>query len=125
VTALVGLYTVEDLWKKLGDLSMPKMRYLAHFLARVLGLILIPIALYVGTFWLHFAILNRSGPVGVDKKRSFINIQYITILSFQGDAQMSSLFQAQLQGNKLFESPVGMSNGCSLCKLLKHQSTPF
>jgi dolichyl-phosphate-mannose--protein O-mannosyl transferase len=25
-TALVGLYTVEDLWNKFGDLRMPKVR---------------------------------------------------------------------------------------------------
>ena len=26
VTALVGLYTIEDLWNKFGDLKMPKVR---------------------------------------------------------------------------------------------------
>ena len=28
VTALVGLYTIEDLWNKFGDLSMPIVSYL-------------------------------------------------------------------------------------------------
>ena len=65
------------------------MRYLNHFLARVLGLILIPISVYIFSFWLHFTILNRSGP---------------------GDAQMSSLFQAQLVGNNFHTSPIGKNS---------------
>ena len=27
-TALVGLYTIEDLWNKFGDLKMPKVLYI-------------------------------------------------------------------------------------------------
>jgi dolichyl-phosphate-mannose-protein mannosyltransferase len=30
VTALVGLYTIEDLWRKFGDLKMPKVREITH-----------------------------------------------------------------------------------------------
>lgn len=63
VTALVGLYTIEDLWFKLGDWSMPKMNFLWHFVARVIGLILIPAAVYVASFYLHFLVLSHSGPV--------------------------------------------------------------
>jgi dolichyl-phosphate-mannose-protein mannosyltransferase len=56
-----------------------------HFAARVVGLILIPIAVYLFSFYLHFAILNHSGP---------------------GDAQMSSLFQSQLVGNEFHKNPL-------------------
>src|SRR6202012_5965988 len=41
-------------------------------------------------FYIHFLILNRSGP---------------------GDAQMSSLFQANLQGSELVESPLEIAIG--------------
>ncbi|KAH0537031.1 hypothetical protein FGG08_006129 [Glutinoglossum americanum] len=71
LTALVGLYTIEDLWNKFGDLTMPK-------------------AIYMFSFWLHFLVLSNSGP---------------------GDAQMSSLFQANLQGSELNQSPLEIAYG--------------
>lgn len=82
----MGLYTIEDLWDKLGDLQMPKVQYAKHFAARVACLIVLPITIYILSFVAHFAILSRSGP---------------------GDAQMSSLFQANLEGNTLAQNPVG------------------
>uniref|UniRef100_A0ACB8G6L5 Uncharacterized protein n=1 Tax=Sphaerodactylus townsendi TaxID=933632 RepID=A0ACB8G6L5_9SAUR len=51
-----------------------------HFLARVLCLILLPLALYTAQFAVHFAVLNRSGP---------------------GDGFFSSGFQSRLIGNNL------------------------
>lgn len=90
VTALVGLYTVEDLWNKFGDYKMPKATYAVHWIARIFGLILIPAAVYLASFYAHFTILNRSGP---------------------GDAQMSSLFQANLQGTDLTDSPLEVAIG--------------
>lgn len=89
-TALVGLYTAEDLWNKFGDYRMPKSTYAMHWIARILGLILIPAAVYLASFYAHFIILNRSGP---------------------GDAQMSSLFQANLKGADLVDSPLEVAIG--------------
>ncbi|KAK7980645.1 hypothetical protein PG989_013102 [Apiospora arundinis] len=80
VTALVGLYTIEDLWNKFGNTKMPIKTLTAHVGARVIGLIVIPFLVYLFSFALHFAILTRSGP---------------------GDAQMSSLFQANLEGSEI------------------------
>jgi dolichyl-phosphate-mannose-protein mannosyltransferase len=79
-TALVGLYTAEDLWNKFGDLKMPKKELASHLVVRVVGLIVIPLLVYMFSFYLHFLILNKSGP---------------------GDAQMSSLFQANLEGTEV------------------------
>jgi dolichyl-phosphate-mannose-protein mannosyltransferase len=79
-TALVGLYTAEDLWNKFGDLKMPKTELAGHVVVRVVGLIVIPMIVYMFSFYLHFTILNHSGP---------------------GDAQMSSLFQANLIGTEV------------------------
>ncbi|KAI9782224.1 MAG: Protein O-mannosyltransferase 2 [Geoglossum umbratile] len=89
-TALVGLYTIEDLWNKFGDLKMPKVELAQHLLARIAGFIIIPIAVYMFSFWLHFLVLSNSGP---------------------GDAQMSSLFQANLRGSELNESPLEIAYG--------------
>ncbi|OZJ02805.1 hypothetical protein BZG36_04273 [Bifiguratus adelaidae] len=88
--ALVGLQTIEDLWVMFGDLSIPKITYAKHWVARIIGLIIVPFAVYMFSFYLHFAILSSSGP---------------------GDSQMSSLFQAHLKGNTLYQNPVGYGGG--------------
>lgn len=107
VTCLVGLYTAEDLWNKFGDLKMPfvstgsslaavppfpdfacspQRTYVRHWVARILCLIVVPFCVYALCFKIHFLILNESGT---------------------GDSQMSSLFQAHLQGNDFAKNPLG------------------
>ena len=90
-TAMVGLYTAEDLWHKFGDLKMPKLELAGHVASRVLGLIVLPLLVYMFTFYIHFLILENSGP---------------------GDAQMSSLFQANLRGTEVGkDSPLEVAYG--------------
>ncbi|KAI9807529.1 MAG: hypothetical protein M1825_005469 [Sarcosagium campestre] len=111
-TALVGIYTVEDLWNKFGDLKMPKVPedlaaalrlwtlltvgrnqidYASHVVARVFGLIGVPLLVYMFSFYMHFLILENTGP---------------------GDAQMSSLFQANLNGTEVGrDSPLEIAYG--------------
>ncbi|GAA5937672.1 hypothetical protein JCM3775_002095 [Rhodotorula graminis] len=93
VTALVGIYTVEDLWNKFGDLRMSYRTYVRHWVARILCLMVIPFCVYALTFKLHFLVLNRSGP---------------------GDSQMSSLFQAHLHGNDFARNPLEPAYGSRL-----------
>ncbi|NXC13312.1 POMT2 transferase, partial [Corythaeola cristata] len=80
VVLLVGLNTVYDLWDLLGNLSLSLVMFGKHLLARVLCLILLPLALYTAIFAVHFTVLNKSGP---------------------GDGFFSSAFQSQLIGNNL------------------------
>ena len=90
-TALVGLYTAEDLWNKFGDLKMSKVTLTSHVAFRVFGLIVIPAIVYMFSFYLHFLVLENSGP---------------------GDAQMSSLFQANLKGTEVGrDSPLEIAYG--------------
>ncbi|GLI81934.1 protein O-mannosyltransferase 2 [Penicillium ochrochloron] len=90
-TAVVGLYTAEDLWNKFGDVKMPPTLLAKHLFARVGGLIVIPILVYMFSFYLHFTVLSNSGP---------------------GDAQMSSLFQANLRGTEVGrDSPLEIVHG--------------
>ncbi|KAG1124961.1 hypothetical protein G6F60_010304 [Rhizopus arrhizus] len=91
--AFVGMYTIEDLWNMLGDLHMPKLTYIAHWVSRTLCLIIIPIAIYVASFAAHFHILRNSGP---------------------GDTMMSSLFQAGLNGSHLQSNPVQIAFGSNI-----------
>ncbi|KAL2836542.1 Dolichyl-phosphate-mannose-protein mannosyltransferase-domain-containing protein [Aspergillus pseudodeflectus] len=90
-TALVGLYTIEDLWNKFGNLKMSEVTLAKHFAARVVGLIIVPVLVYLLSFYVHFLILENSGP---------------------GDAQMSSLFQANLKGTQVGkDSPLEIAIG--------------
>ncbi|KAJ3034984.1 Protein O-mannosyltransferase 2 [Rhizophlyctis rosea] len=91
--ALVGLHTIEDLWEMFGDLKMPPTTYVRHWVARIVALIIVPVLVYMFSFWLHFTILNRSGP---------------------GDAQMSSLFQASLEGNNFDQNPINIAYGSKI-----------
>lgn len=63
---------------------------MAHWIARIVGLIVIPTLVYMASFMAHFIILENSGP---------------------GDAQMSSLFQANLRGTDLLNSPLEVAIG--------------
>lgn len=63
----------------------------AHVASRVVGLIVLPFLVYLLSFAIHFAVLTNSGP---------------------GDAQMSSLFQANLRGTEVGrDSPLEVAYG--------------
>lgn len=90
VTALVGVYTIEDLWDKFGDTRLTVREQAKHWGARILCLIVIPVLVFMASFKAHFMVLNRSGP---------------------GDAQMPSLFQANLIGNDFHKNPLDIAYG--------------
>ncbi|PPQ91354.1 hypothetical protein CVT25_004121 [Psilocybe cyanescens] len=93
VTALVGVYTVEDLWEKFGDTKMTIRDQAKHWGARIFCLIIVPILVFMASFKIHFMVLNHSGP---------------------GDAQMSSLFQANLEGNDFAKNPLEIAYGSKI-----------
>ncbi|KAI9504699.1 Protein O-mannosyltransferase 2 [Coemansia spiralis] len=90
--ALVGLYTIEELFNMYVD-AMPLKTVARHFAARALGLIVVPFIIYVACFKIHFLILNRSGP---------------------GDATMPPTFQARLKGSPLGHQPFAVVYGSQL-----------
>ncbi|KAJ1912494.1 Protein O-mannosyltransferase 2 [Tieghemiomyces parasiticus] len=91
--ALVGLYTLEQLYGMLGAPDLQWRRYAQHWAARVVGLIIVPVLVYVICFKIHFLILHRSGP---------------------GDATMSSLFQSGLTGTNLRDNPLNVAFGSTV-----------
>ncbi|KDN48450.1 glycosyltransferase family 39 protein [Tilletiaria anomala UBC 951] len=89
---MVGLFTflsigsavALDLWNLLDIRRGHSMTHISkHFFARVLGLIVWPACVYIFWFWVHFAILTKSGT---------------------GDAFMTSEFQQTLEGNPMLSS---------------------
>nr|XP_023402180.1 protein O-mannosyl-transferase 2 isoform X4 [Loxodonta africana] len=69
-----------DVHPPLGKVTMGK-----HLIARILCLIVLPLALYMAIFAVHFIVLNKSGP---------------------GDGFFSSAFQARLSGNNLHNASI-------------------
>lgn len=78
--ATVGLAVVVQLWARLGDLRCPIPTLLRHVAARALCLLVLPMAVYVSMFAIHFRILDRSGP---------------------GDSFMTWAFRRTLKGNEM------------------------
>ena len=93
ITGLVGLMTIEELWKMFGNWKISLKSITKHFIFRALYLILVPISIYVFCFVLHFKFLFRSG---------------------SGNANMSSLFQAGLEGTDLGKSPLNVAFGSKI-----------
>lgn len=69
-------------------LTVLQEHFWRHFAARAIGLILIPFVVYLSFFYVHFAILTKSGP---------------------GDTFMSPQFQETLAGNELLMNSQGES----------------
>lgn len=84
VVALIGISTIIDLWELLDwnkrHISNEQLWF--HLFARTLCLILIPLFIYMGSFYLHLSVLHKTGP---------------------GDAFMSPEFQSTLDGNEMNE----------------------
>lgn len=87
VTSLVGIYTIVDLWNLFGEVGRKKCtkaKYVFHWITRFACLCVIPFIVFAICFKLHFDLLSGTGP---------------------GDATMSSLFQANLNGTTLTSGP--------------------
>ncbi|KGG50597.1 hypothetical protein DI09_62p10, partial [Mitosporidium daphniae] len=88
--ATVGLATLFDLWQLFSSPRVVSInRFSLHFLARFFALLVVPVLIYVGSFWMHFKMLTKAGP---------------------GASSMSLLFQQSLQGSHILpptNAPVG------------------
>ncbi|KAI9229432.1 MAG: glycosyltransferase [Piptocephalis tieghemiana] len=98
---LIGIAVLWDLWGKMDIRRGLTMRQVGgHFAARALGLILLPLLIYLATFWVHFLVLNHSGP---------------------GDGFMSLRFQSTLEGNRMISESLEIRYGDNIT--LQHQDT--
>jgi dolichyl-phosphate-mannose-protein mannosyltransferase len=82
---LIDLWNLLDINRQQGALSM--INWGKHFVARAVGLVIIPFLFYLFWFQVHFAILTRSGP---------------------GDDFMTPEFQETLSDNQMSAQSVGI-----------------
>lgn len=97
----IGSAVLVDLWNLLDIKRGLSVHHVAkHFFARFLGLVVVPIFVYLFWFWVHFKVLFRSGP---------------------GDSFMTSEFQQTLQGNSVLAQARTIYYGDTIS--LKHKHT--
>ncbi|KAJ1918302.1 Dolichyl-phosphate-mannose--protein mannosyltransferase 4 [Mycoemilia scoparia] len=88
---MIGSAVVFDLWRILDIRRGRTIGEVAHhFMVRLGALIVLPLMVYLSTFYIHFAILTKSGP---------------------GDAYHTADFQMQLEGNMLGAETPALSYG--------------
>ncbi|KAJ1965633.1 Protein O-mannosyltransferase 2 [Dipsacomyces acuminosporus] len=98
--ALVGLYTIEELYAMFCDVRLPVKTYAKHWAARISALIVVPLVVYMITFKIHFMVLNR----------------------YDGSANfMPTGFQVKLRGNPISHQPYDIQTG-SFVRLHSHVS---
>ncbi|KAF9104382.1 hypothetical protein BGX29_001976 [Mortierella sp. GBA35] len=99
IIATIGTSTINQLWTLWGDLKVSPRTWLNHFIARAACLIVVPVAVYMLMFEIHFLILHNGG---------------------DGDGFMSAPFQMTL-GHSLQDSPLSVAYGASVS--IRHQGT--
>lgn len=99
IIATIGTSTINQLWLLWSDLRVTSRVWLDHFIARAVCLIVVPIAIYMFMFEIHFLLL----PVGGD-----------------GDGFMSAPFQMTL-GHSLQDSPLSVAYGATIT--IRHLET--
>ncbi|CDZ98262.1 glycosyltransferase family 39 protein [Phaffia rhodozyma] len=98
--ATVGFSTVIQLWTLLGDIKVKPRMWARHFVARLAGLVMVPILVYMFTFRVHFWLLHSSG---------------------EGDGFMSSEFQHTLRGHGMADTFAEVAYGSTVS--IRHYNT--
>jgi dolichyl-phosphate-mannose-protein mannosyltransferase len=71
MVATVGVHTVMDLWLLLANPRVTYRQYVMHWIARIICLIIVPIAVYVFWFDVHFKTLYKYGWQATEMPSSF------------------------------------------------------
>ncbi|SCU82461.1 LAME_0C01244g1_1 [Lachancea meyersii CBS 8951] len=102
VTLVAGVYTIIDLFASHHNKNLGRVKYFKHWVIRVINLIIIPFMVYLFCFKIHFTILHKSGT---------------------GDASTNTLFQVNLDGNKIKLGPRNVAFG-SKVSIRSHGLSP-
>ncbi|PIA15241.1 mannosyltransferase PMTI [Coemansia reversa NRRL 1564] len=98
---LIGSAVIYDLWRIIDIRRGTTMAQFAqHFAARVVGFIAVPFALYLGFFYIHFAVLTHTGP---------------------GDGYHTAQFQMQLIDSPMAKSSFNVHYGDEIA--FRHRDT--
>ncbi|KAI9258774.1 O-mannosyltransferase [Phascolomyces articulosus] len=101
VVTTIGICVLVDLWGLLDiKRGLTMKEFMRHFNARALALIIIPTCVYLFWFYVHFAILDQSGP---------------------GDTFMSSAFQETLKNSAIKMKSLDIHYGDEI--ILHHPGT--
>ncbi|KAI9276779.1 glycosyltransferase family 39 protein [Phascolomyces articulosus] len=100
--ATIGLPTIKRLWDIWGNTDISKLKFMHHFFARSLCLIVLPIAVYMAMFVIHFHSLPNTG---------------------EGDSFMSPEFQQSLAGSNshMSDTPLDIAYGSRVW--VRHEGT--
>ncbi|KAJ2700960.1 Dolichyl-phosphate-mannose--protein mannosyltransferase 4 [Coemansia sp. IMI 203386] len=99
--SLVGFAVLYDLWRIIDIRRGTTMAQFAqHFMARAFALIAVPLTLYLAFFYVHFAVLTKTGP---------------------GDAYHTSQFQMQLIDNPMTKNSFEVHYGDQI--VFRHRDT--
>lgn len=91
--SLVGFYTIFELYEMFCNTKMQPRLYAMHWMARVVGLIVIPFSVYALCFGIHLTVLDR----------------------YDGSANFMPVgFQVQLRGNPISQQPYDIQTGSQL-----------
>ncbi|KAJ1786975.1 Protein O-mannosyltransferase 2, partial [Coemansia sp. RSA 2399] len=91
--ALVGIYTIVELYEMFCNVRMPARVYAKHWAARIAALIVVPLCVYAMCFKVHFAVLNR----------------------YDGSANFMPMgFQVKLRGNPVSRQPYEIHTGAQV-----------
>ncbi len=69
--ASIGLQVICSLWRQWTSPLTPLSKIGKHFMARAGLLIVLPVVIYVSTFWVHFAVLSEFSPAAASMTIEF------------------------------------------------------
>ncbi|KAI8928280.1 Dolichyl-phosphate-mannose-protein mannosyltransferase-domain-containing protein [Entophlyctis helioformis] len=98
--ALIGVFTLMDLWQLLTDSAIPLTKFARHFFARAVCLIAVPLAIYLFFFQIHFSLLTKETP---------------------STGYMSPEFQSTFKGKQIENTYADVAYGSMIA--LRHEAT--
>ncbi|KAI8607290.1 MIR motif-containing protein, partial [Chytriomyces sp. MP71] len=132
------LVAMQDLWSLASDRLFSPSTILRHVFARILCLVVIPSVIYVGVFWIHFALLSSTGNgakymtpevqvslKGAKNPEFFANVSYGSYISLRHEASpcgyVTSGSSRYLKGSQMHTVWCGAKDDSSAMFSIEHR----